>query len=97
LAEQETLNLKVVGSIPTRPIGELLKRARYAGVLVVDEGRWSPDAGFRVNAQVNGARAVRYCESHPLEPLVEGPAWTGFGIQESTGSYPLRVEGATLS
>lgn len=29
-----------------------------------------------------------------IEPLVEGPAWTGFGIQESAGRYPLRVETA---
>lgn len=29
-----------------------------------------------------------------LEPAVEGPAWTGHGIQESTGRYPLRVESA---
>jgi len=29
-----------------------------------------------------------------IERLVEGPAWTGFGIQESAGRYPLRVEGA---
>lgn len=26
--------------------------------------------------------------------LVEGPPWTGFGIHESAGRYPLRVEGA---
>ncbi len=25
---------------------------------------------------------------------VEGPAWTGFGLTESAGRYPLRVEGA---
>jgi len=29
-----------------------------------------------------------------VERLVEGPAWTGFGIQESAGRYPLRVESA---
>jgi hypothetical protein len=29
-----------------------------------------------------------------IEHLIEGPAWTGFGIQESAGRYPLRVEGA---
>ena len=29
-----------------------------------------------------------------IERLVEGPAWTGFGIQESAGRYPLRVETA---
>jgi hypothetical protein len=29
-----------------------------------------------------------------IERLVEGPAWTGFGIQESAGRYPLRVESA---
>lgn len=29
-----------------------------------------------------------------VERLVEGPAWTGFGIQESAGRYPLRVETA---
>lgn len=29
-----------------------------------------------------------------IEQVVEGPAWTGFGIQESAGRYPLRVEGA---
>jgi len=29
-----------------------------------------------------------------IEQPVEGPAWTGFGIQESAGRYPLRVEGA---
>ena len=29
--------------------------------------------------------------------MVEGPAWTGFGIQESAGRYPLRVEGALSS
>lgn len=32
-----------------------------------------------------------------IGPLVEGPAWTGFGIQESAGRYPLRVEGAVSS
>lgn len=26
--------------------------------------------------------------------MVEGPAWTGFGLQESAGRYPLRVETA---
>jgi hypothetical protein len=26
--------------------------------------------------------------------MVGGPGWTGFGIQESAGRYPLRVEGA---
>ncbi len=29
-----------------------------------------------------------------IEHLVEGPAWTGFGIHESAGRYPLRVEAA---
>ena len=29
-----------------------------------------------------------------IEPLVDGPAWTGFGIHESAGRYPLRVESA---
>lgn len=29
-----------------------------------------------------------------VEPLIEGPAWTGLGIQESAGRYPLRVETA---
>jgi hypothetical protein len=29
-----------------------------------------------------------------IERLVEGPAWTGVGIQESAGRYPLRVETA---
>lgn len=29
-----------------------------------------------------------------IERLVEGPAWTGFGVQESAGRYPLRVETA---
>lgn len=32
-----------------------------------------------------------------LDELVDGPAWTGFGIQESAGRYPLRVEGAVSS
>lgn len=32
-----------------------------------------------------------------VEDFVEGPAWTGFGIQESAGRYPLRVEGAVSS
>ncbi|MDQ3571465.1 MAG: hypothetical protein M3383_01230 [Actinomycetota bacterium] len=32
-----------------------------------------------------------------LEPLVDGPAWTGSGIHESGGRYPLRVEGAVSS
>jgi len=32
-----------------------------------------------------------------IERLVEGPAWTGFGIRESAGRYPLRVEGAVSS
>src|SRR3954451_14794390 len=26
--------------------------------------------------------------------MVEGPGWTGIGVQESAGRYPLRVEGA---
>jgi hypothetical protein len=26
--------------------------------------------------------------------MVEGPAWTGFGLEESAGRYPLRVESA---
>lgn len=26
--------------------------------------------------------------------MIDGPAWTGFGIQESAGRYPLRVESA---
>src|SRR3954471_17583393 len=25
--------------------------------------------------------------------MVEGPGWTGFGVQEPAGGYPLRVEG----
>lgn len=29
----------------------------------------------------------------PVE-IIEGPAWTGFGLQESPGRYPLRVETA---
>lgn len=29
--------------------------------------------------------------------LIEGPAWTGFGLQESAGPYPLRVETAMFS
>jgi hypothetical protein len=29
-----------------------------------------------------------------VERLVEAPAWTGFGMQESAGRYPLRVETA---
>lgn len=29
-----------------------------------------------------------------MQPFVEGPAWTGFGVEESAGRYPLRVEGA---
>jgi hypothetical protein len=29
-----------------------------------------------------------------IERYVEGPTWTGFGIHESAGRYPLRVEGA---
>jgi hypothetical protein len=29
-----------------------------------------------------------------IENLVEGPAWTGIGLEESAGRYPLRVEGA---
>src|SRR3954454_22530182 len=29
-----------------------------------------------------------------IERLVDGPAWTRFGIQESAGRYPLRVESA---
>jgi hypothetical protein len=32
-----------------------------------------------------------------IERLVVGPAWTGFGIRESAGRYPLRVEGAVSS
>jgi hypothetical protein len=30
-------------------------------------------------------------------PLIEGPGWTGFGVVESPGRYPLRVEGAVSS
>jgi hypothetical protein len=29
-----------------------------------------------------------------IEELVEGPAWTGIGLEESAGRYPLRVETA---
>src|SRR5436190_2629321 len=29
-----------------------------------------------------------------VDELIEGPAWTGFGITESAGRYPLRVESA---
>jgi hypothetical protein len=29
-----------------------------------------------------------------VEQQVEGPAWTGFGLEESSGRYPLRVETA---
>ena len=29
-----------------------------------------------------------------VEQLVEGPAWTGFGLEESAGRYSLRVETA---
>jgi hypothetical protein len=29
-----------------------------------------------------------------VEEQVEGPAWTGFGLEESAGRYPLRVETA---
>jgi hypothetical protein len=29
-----------------------------------------------------------------VDQLVEGPAWTGFGLEESAGRYPLRVETA---
>ncbi len=29
-----------------------------------------------------------------VEQQVEGPAWTGFGLEESAGRYPLRVETA---
>ncbi len=29
-----------------------------------------------------------------MEQQVEGPAWTGFGLEESAGRYPLRVETA---
>lgn len=32
-----------------------------------------------------------------VERLVEGPAWTGIGIRESAGLYPLHVEGAVSS
>jgi len=32
-----------------------------------------------------------------IERLVEGPAWTGFGLQESAGRYPLRVESAVTN
>jgi hypothetical protein len=32
-----------------------------------------------------------------IEPLVEGPSWTGRGVWESAGRYPLRVEGAVGS
>lgn len=32
-----------------------------------------------------------------VETFVEGPAWTGYGVQESSGRYPLRVEGAVSS
>lgn len=29
-----------------------------------------------------------------VDVMVEGPAWTGQGVEESAGRYPLRVEGA---
>src|SRR3954447_19855451 len=29
-----------------------------------------------------------------IDELVEGPAWTGIGLEESAGRYPLRVETA---
>lgn len=29
-----------------------------------------------------------------VEALVDGPGWTGFGVEESAGRYPLRVEAA---
>jgi hypothetical protein len=29
-----------------------------------------------------------------VERFVDGPSWTGFGVEESAGRYPLRVEGA---
>lgn len=32
-----------------------------------------------------------------VERAIEGPSWTGFGIHESAGRYPLRVEGAVSS
>ena len=30
-------------------------------------------------------------------PLIDGPGWTGFGVVESPGRYPLRVDGAVSS
>jgi len=39
-------------------------------------------------------RARRTFLAVTVELQVEGPAWTGFGLEESAGRYPLRVETA---